>query len=79
MDILNDHVVVYLKKNFSPAVLVHNISKKENKILSLQEIGELKPRLNKVYEFLYFLWTWIFKIYKYKNLWLDNFNNKLYY
>ncbi len=48
MDILNDYVVVYLKKNFSPSILIHNISKGENKILSLDEIGELKPRLNKV-------------------------------
>lgn len=48
MDILNDHVVVYLKKTLVPCVLVHTISKNENKILSLNDIGEIKPRLNKV-------------------------------
>ena len=48
MDILNEYVVVYLKKNLIPSVLIHNISKNENKILSLEEVGELKPRLNKV-------------------------------
>lgn len=48
MDILNNHVVVYLKKTLVPSVLVHTISKNENKIISLSEIGEIKPRLNKV-------------------------------
>ncbi len=48
MDILNDHVVVYLKKTLVPSVLVHTISKNETKILSLENIGEIKPRLNKV-------------------------------
>lgn len=48
MDILNDYVVVYLKKCLIPTVLVHNITKKENKIIQMQEVGELKPRLNKV-------------------------------
>jgi len=48
MDILNDHVVVYLKKILVPSVLVHTISKNETKILSLENIGEIKPRLNKV-------------------------------
>ena len=48
MDIMNDHVVVYLKKTLRPSVLVHTISKNENKILLLDDIGEIKPRLNKV-------------------------------
>lgn len=52
MDILNDHVVVYLKKTLVPTILVHTISKNENKILSLDEIGEIKPRLNKVIKYI---------------------------
>ena len=48
MDILNDNVIIYLRKNLIPAIIIHNITKKSNTLVKLDEIGELKPRLNKV-------------------------------
>jgi 5-methylcytosine-specific restriction endonuclease McrBC regulatory subunit McrC len=50
MDIFEDYVVVYLKKRLIPTVLIHDIKKKENKLVSLDAVGEFKPRVNKVFK-----------------------------
>jgi hypothetical protein len=50
MDIFEDYVVVYMKKRLIPTILIHDIKKKEKTKISLDSIGELKPRVNKVNE-----------------------------
>ena len=43
-----DYVVVYMKKNLVPTILIHEIKKKENKLISMDAVGEIIPRVNKV-------------------------------
>jgi len=50
MDVFKDHVVVYLKKDLHPHLLIHDVNKKTNTRIKVGEYaGEVSPGLNKAF------------------------------